>query len=89
MTLCGIYRTLSPENRKASRISHNTHGKKELDGADSMYGVRNNSSNSALRPTNRKIGQHSDERVSKRKHNLDAMAVDDDLVANILSVSAA
>jgi hypothetical protein len=83
-----VCRTLSPENRKASRISHNTHGKKDLESSDSMYGIRNNSSNSALRPSNRPVGQHSDERMSKRKQNLDCMtAVDDEIVSSIMSVS--
>lgn len=57
--------------------------------SDSMYGVRNNSSNSALRPSHRAgaVGHHCDERVSKRQLADSMTAADDDLVDSILQVS--
>ena len=90
VALCSfLLRTVSPENRRANRSSHNTQGAKRdlLGGAEAMHGLRNNSSNSALRPTPH-VGHNSDERVAKR--NLlsgSASGLDDDLVDSILNVS--
>ena len=89
-----MLRTLSPENRKVARSSHNTQGgggRKDLEGEESMFGLRNNnSSSSALRPAHRSatVGHHSDDRVAKRKQLVDSASnVDDDLVDSILNVS--
>ena len=90
LTVClFLLRTLSPENRKVNRSSHNTQGKKDVESAESMYGLRNNSASSALKPSSRgAVGHHSDGRVAKRRHlQENATNVADDLVDNILNVS--
>ena len=81
-----VIRALSPENRRANRSAHNTHSKNALDSMESMYGLRNNSSSSAVRPTSRTVGHNSDERVARRKL-LAENNVDDNIVDCILNVS--
>ena len=86
----GVFiRTLSPENRRINRSSHNIQGNKDVNDCEqNLFGMRNNSSNSAIRPTHRAVGHHSDERVFKRKNNLENVSsVDSDLVDSILNVS--